>query len=101
MTSTELARRMVREWGMSPIIGPMAWGGTGQVFLGEDLMTGARDHADDTARRIDAEIETILRTQEIRAMDLLTEHRVSLNAIAQALIERETISGEDIALLLA
>jgi cell division protease FtsH len=101
MTSTELARRMVREWGMSPIIGPMAWGGTGQVFLGEDLMTGARDHADDTARRIDAEIETILRTQETRAMELLTTHRASLNAIAQALIERETISGEDITLLLA
>jgi cell division protease FtsH len=101
MTSTELARRMVREWGMSPIIGPMAWGGTGQVFLGEDLMTGARDHADDTARRIDAEIETILRAQEARAMSLLTEHRESLNAIAQALIERETISGEDITLLLA
>ncbi len=101
MTSTELARRMVREWGMSPIIGPMAWGATGQVFLGEDLMTGARDHADDTARRIDAEIETILRTQETRAMSLLTEHRSSLNAIAQALIERETITGEDITLLLA
>src|SRR4029079_4028598 len=49
VTSTELARKMVREWGMSTRIGPMAWGSQGQVFLGEDLMH-TRDYSDETAR---------------------------------------------------
>ena len=58
--STELARKMVREWGMSDRIGPMAWGSQGQVFLGEDLMH-TRDYSDETARVIDEEVEQILR----------------------------------------
>ena len=63
---TELARKMVREWGMSSRIGPMAWGSQGAVFLGEDLMH-TRDYSDDTARVIDEEVERILREQEERA----------------------------------
>ncbi len=63
--STELARKMVREWGMSSRIGPMAWGSQGQVFLGEDLMH-TRDYSDETARVIDEEVEKILREQEER-----------------------------------
>ena len=47
---------MVREWGMSDRIGPMAWESQGQVFLGEDLMTGQREYSDDTARLIDEEV---------------------------------------------
>ncbi len=62
---TELARKMVREWGMSDRIGPMAWGSQGAVFLGEDLMH-TRDYSDDTARVIDEEVERILREQEER-----------------------------------
>ena len=65
VTSTELARKMVREWGMSDRIGPMAWGSQGQVFLGEDLMH-TRDYSDETARVIDEEVEKILREQEDR-----------------------------------
>ena len=68
-----LARRMVREWGMSDRIGPMAWESQGQVFLGEDLMTGQRDYSDDTARVIDEEVERILREQEDRARALLDQ----------------------------
>ena len=63
--ATERARKMVREWGMSERIGPMAWGSQGQVFLGEDLMH-TRDYSDDTARVIDEEVERILREQEDR-----------------------------------
>ena len=57
--NTELARKMVREWGMSDEIGPMAWGSQGQVFLGEDLMH-TRDYSEDTSRVIDDEVERIL-----------------------------------------
>ena len=66
VVNTELARRMVREWGMSDRVGPMAWGSQGQVFLGDDLMH-TRDYSDDTARVIDEEVERILREQEDRA----------------------------------
>ncbi len=62
---TELARKMVREWGMSERVGPMAWGSQGMVFLGDDLMH-SRDYSEDTARVIDEEVELILRRQEDR-----------------------------------
>ena len=69
--NTELARKMVREWGMSEEIGPMAWGSQGQVFLGEDLMH-TRDYSEDTSQVIDDEVERILREQEERAIEVLT-----------------------------
>ena len=69
--ATEMARKMVREFGMSERIGPMAWGQEGQVFLGEDLMHAARDYSDVTSRVIDEEVERILREQEARATRLL------------------------------
>ena len=93
--STELARKMVREWGMSKRVGPMAWGSQGQVFLGEDLMH-TRDYSDETARVIDEEVERILRTEQERARRVLTEHRPALDEIAQALLERETITGAEV-----
>ena len=93
--NTELARRMVREWGMSDKIGPMAWGSQGQVFLGEDLMH-TRDYSEDTSRVIDDEMEKILRAEETRAMELLNRHREGLEAVARALLERETIDGVEV-----
>ncbi len=95
---TELARKMVSEWGMSDRVGPMAWGSHAQVFLGEDLVSG-RDYSDETARVIDEEVERILRTQQDRARETLVEHRAALDRIAAALLERETITGEDITAL--
>jgi cell division protease FtsH len=93
--NTELARKMVREWGMSSRVGPMAWGSQGMVFLGEDLMH-SRDYSEDTSRLIDEEVAQILREQEERATQYLTEHRKGLEAVAKALLETETISGEDV-----
>jgi cell division protease FtsH len=93
--ATELARKMVREWGMSQRIGPMAWGSQGQVFLGDDLMH-TRDYSDDTARVIDEEVERILREQESRCRDILTEHRAGLDLVAKALLEHETIDGDEV-----
>ncbi|HET9071134.1 MAG TPA: ATP-dependent zinc metalloprotease FtsH [Acidimicrobiales bacterium] len=94
--ATELARKMVREFGMSDRIGPMAWGQEGQVFLGEDLMHNARDYSDVTSRVIDEEVERILREQEARAGRLLNLHRRGLALVAKALLDRETIDGAEV-----
>ncbi|HET6917441.1 MAG TPA: cell division protein FtsH, partial [Acidimicrobiales bacterium] len=94
--ATEMARKMVREFGMSERIGPMAWGQESQVFLGEDLMHNARDYSDVTSRVIDEEVERILREQESRATRLLGEHRRGLAAVAAALLEKETVDGAEV-----
>ncbi|HUB69868.1 MAG TPA: ATP-dependent zinc metalloprotease FtsH [Acidimicrobiales bacterium] len=96
--ATETARKMVREFGMSERVGPMAWGNGGEVFLGDDLMH-SRDYSDETARVVDEEVERILRDQESRATRLLREHQRGLAAVAQALIERETIDGPEVSRL--
>jgi hypothetical protein len=93
--NTELARKMVREWGMSDKIGPMAWGSQGQVFLGEDLMH-TRDYSEHTSQIIDDEVEIILRVQEERALEVLARHRGGLDAVARALLDEETIDGETV-----
>jgi len=98
--STELARKMVREWGMSERVGPMAWGSQGAVFLGDDLMH-SRDYSDETARVIDEEVERILRAQEDRCRETLTEHRNGLDLVARALLEHETIDGNEVYRLVA
>jgi cell division protease FtsH len=97
--STKLARHMVREWGMSDRVGPMAWASQQHVFLGEDLMGSARDYSDETARIIDEEVSTILHRQEDRAMELLSKHRRGLDLVAAALLEHETIDGAEVARL--
>jgi cell division protease FtsH len=94
--ATELARKMVSEFGMSDRIGPMAWGGEGQVFLGDDLMHSGRDYSDVTSRVIDEEVERILREQETRATRLLTEHRRGLTLVAAGLLEKETLDGAEV-----
>ncbi|MBI3256994.1 MAG: ATP-dependent metallopeptidase FtsH/Yme1/Tma family protein [Actinobacteria bacterium] len=93
--ATELARKMVREWGMSERIGPMAWGSHNQVFLGEDIMA-SREYSDVTAHVIDEEVERILRKQEDRCRDLLEEHRGALDLVARSLLENETIDGAEV-----
>ena len=91
--ATSIARRMVREWGMSDKVGPMAWNGQQQVFLGEDLMTSGREYSDSTAQLLDEETSRILHEQELRAHDLLTRHRKGLELVAEKLMEDETIDG--------
>jgi cell division protease FtsH len=92
VSATELAARMVREWGMSKAIGEMAFGPRSPVFLGEDLVH-ARDYSDETARVIDEEIERILSAQATRARQVLTDHRGALDALATALADNETLEG--------
>jgi len=97
--ATELARKMVREWGMSTRVGPMAWGSQGQVFLGEDLMH-TRDYSDDTARVIDEEVERILREAQESCRAILMENRDGLDLVARALLEQETIEGAEVSRLI-
>jgi cell division protease FtsH len=98
--ATELARAMVTEWGMSDEFGPLNFTGSKQeVFLGRDFASQER-HSEDTAQRIDAEIRRIVVQQYERATRILTEHRAELEAVSGALLEYETIDGEDIDRLL-
>ncbi len=98
--ATNIARHMVREWGMSDRIGPMAWGSQQHVFLGEDLMSSGREYSDQTARILDEEISTMLHAQQERARELLMKHRTGLDMVAEALLEQETIDGPEVARLI-
>ncbi len=98
--ATGIARRMVREWGMSERVGPMAWSSQQAVFLGEDLMSSQREYSDDTAKLLDEEISRILTSQESRANEIISRHRRGLQLVAEALLERETIDGPEVAKLI-
>jgi cell division protease FtsH len=98
--STERARRMVTEFGMSERIGPRAWGGAGPVFLGDDFAQ-QREFSDQTSELIDEEVDRILRDGEQRCRELMTEHRNALDLVARALLEHETISGVEVNRLIA
>jgi cell division protease FtsH len=98
--ATGLARRMVTEWGMSERIGPMAFGSSGPVFLGDDMMQ-SKDYSEDIGRIIDEETQRILMEQEARCQDLLTTNRNALNLVARNLLEHETLSGAEVNRLIA
>jgi len=92
--ATQLARKMVLDWGMSEQLGRVAWGSRqGQVFLGEEIAQG-RDYSEATAREIDEEIKEILDAAYNRATNTLLEHRAALTGVADALLEQEEISGQ-------
>jgi cell division protease FtsH len=98
--ATELARSMVTEWGMSDEFGPLNFSsGKQEVFLGRDFSSSTH-LSEDTAQRIDAEIRRIVTSQYDRAMQILTEHRKELEVVAEALLEYETLDGDDIDTLL-
>jgi cell division protease FtsH len=93
--ATELAGRMVREWGMSERIGKMSWAPRGPVFLGEELLH-TRDYSDATARVIDEEVSRILDEQAARARQVLEAHRHSLDVLAETLVAKETLDGAEV-----
>ncbi len=98
--ATNIARRMVTEWGMSEKIGPMSLSDSGPVFLGDDMMQNKAGHSGDTARLIDEEIRRILIEAEDHCRHLLTTYRNGLDLIARALLEHESISGDEVYRLL-
>jgi cell division protease FtsH len=94
--ATELARKMVTEWGMSDAIGPLNFSrGQSEVFLGRDFAT-SEAYSEDTAQRIDGEIRRIVTEQHDRALRLLRENKPGLERVAKALLEHETLTGEEI-----
>jgi len=97
--ATELARRMVTEWGMSKL-GPVALSKKEEhVFLGKDIGTG-REFSEKTAVEIDEEIKRILTENYARAKTLLTDNIHKLKRVADALIEKETLDSLEIDALL-
>ena len=98
--ATELARRMVCEWGMSETLGPLSFDRTGQeVFLGRDL-AARKDYSESTAKAIDDEVHRIVDDAYHRAKKLLEENRVRLAAVAEALLEREVLNSAEVQLVL-
>lgn len=94
--ATAIARKMVCEWGMSPVLGPQTFGEREELlFLGREVSRN-QDYSELTARKIDAEVNRIIMESYNRALELLNTHRATLDLLAQHLIERETLEGRDI-----
>ncbi len=97
---TELARKMVCQWGMSKKLGPMTFGRKEeQVFLGRDIMR-QKDYSEDTAIRIDTEVKAIAERNYQRAKELITNNRDLLQRVAETLLEREVLDAEEVKMVL-
>ena len=94
--STELARKMVCEWGMSDAMGPLTFGKKEeQIFLGREIAQH-QDYSEDTAVRIDQEIKLIVSTNYDKAKALLVQHKNALLQIADALLAREVLDADQV-----
>ncbi|HEV7829734.1 MAG TPA: ATP-dependent zinc metalloprotease FtsH [Pseudonocardiaceae bacterium] len=94
--ATDLATRMVREFGMSPALGPVGFASGSPMYLGNEEVK-SRPYAEATQRVIDKEVATLLREAEQRATATLTNHRHALDRLTELLLERETIDGTAVA----
>jgi len=99
--ATDMARSMVTEWGMSDRLGPLRYSDNEEeIFLGHSV-TQRKNVSDATARIIDEEIRVIIEAGESFARKILTEHEDDLHTLAKALLDYETLSGDDVKILLA
>ncbi|HKE00729.1 MAG TPA: ATP-dependent zinc metalloprotease FtsH, partial [Planctomycetota bacterium] len=99
--ATELARMMVCEWGFSPKVGPLRYvDKVGSDFLGAELAAG-RFHSEETAREIDEEVRLVCQRAYDRTRKLLEERKSDLQRVAAALLQYETLSGAELAAILA
>ncbi len=94
-TATQMARRMVTEWGMSDALGPMAW--EPQNPYATDGLAAGRECSERTADVVDSEVERILGEQRERARTLLSDHIDALAQVSEALVEHETLDGATVA----
>ena len=98
--ATELARRMVCEWGMSPDLGPVAYGQEEEpIFLGKEIARH-KDYSEETARKIDAAVTGIIREAQRNVEEILTTHLDQLLLLADTLVEKETLDDGEIRELL-
>jgi len=94
--ATEIARRMVCEWGMSDILGPLTFGKKEeQIFLGREI-SQHRDYSEQTAQTIDREVRDIVERNYQRAKQIVNENVAALHRLTDALLEYETIDGEEV-----
>ena len=99
--ATNLARSMVTEWGMSDKLGPILYAeNSGEVFLGKSV-TKSQNMSEETAQLVDEEIKAFVMTAYEKAKEILTKHRKDWEKLAEALIEYETLTGDEIKDLLA
>jgi len=95
--ATDLATKMVREFGMSSVLGPVGYPEGGSVFLGGGGGgVSSRPYAEATQAAIDGEVSKLLRQAEERAVNLLSSHRSELDSLVNLLLERETVDGSDV-----
>ena len=95
--ATDLATKMVREFGLSKTLGPVGYPEGGSVFLGSGGPgMSSRPFAEATQAEIDREVAMLLREAEKRAVELLTEHRSVLDALTDLLLENETVDGSEV-----
>jgi len=98
--ATQLARAMVTEWGMSDVLGRVRYNGNEQeVFLGHSV-TQSKNLSDETAKLIDEEVRKLITTGEAQAKKILAKHKNDLHTLAQALLEFETLTGEEVSKLM-
>jgi cell division protease FtsH len=98
--ATDLAIRMVREYGLSTALGPVGYPRGGSVFLGGDGSGfSSRPFAEQTQATIDTEVSRLLREAEQRAIELLRAHRADLNRLVELLLDQETVDGAAVYLL--
>lgn len=96
--ATELAKKMVCQWGMDEKLGPLTYGEEGGgAFMGREL-TRHKSYSDETARMIDTQVKEILTKCYQRACALLEKHRPALEYLAKLLLEKETLDGEEVLL---
>ncbi len=94
--ATEIARKMVCEWGMSARLGPLSYGRNEEhIFLGKEI-TRHRDFSEKTAQKIDEELRNIVNSCLERARDILTGNIETLHAIANRLLDKESLDGQEI-----
>ncbi|MCB2146420.1 MAG: ATP-dependent zinc metalloprotease FtsH [Deltaproteobacteria bacterium] len=94
--ATELAQQMIRSWGMSETLGPLSFAkDEEQVFLGREIAQH-RDYSEETARKIDSEVNRLVMRSYERAQAVLTEHLDVLHKLAEQLLEKETIMGAEL-----
>ncbi len=94
--ATSLARRYVGQWGLSDAIGPILVGDNEQeLFLGRELQT-RREVSERTAQLVDSEVSRVIKEAYNRAKETLTENMDLLHRVAEALLDRETLTGEDV-----
>ncbi len=94
--ATDLARKMVCEWGMSEVLGPRTFGKKEeQIFLGREI-SQHQDYSEKTASEIDKEVGEIIQRNYQRARSIIETHLRELHQLSESLLERETLSGEEI-----